>query len=470
MAKGIKFFSKLSSAVANATFFIKNADFDEIISRVVLKNTDDPNSGPQIDNLQRYVNELGDTTGTFEADPNAKDYATNNFIADDDNQKECIEKFDVQMKTNADNIQINRDDIDSNDIELADHELRLTQAETDIQAIEDSVGQPNGICPLDGDSEVPIGNLPQEAFDGLKPVGPWDADTNTPDLTALTPGVDVNPGDYYIVSVAGSTNLGGITTWGVNDWAIYTSAGWVRNISSEVQSVNGKKGAVVLDKTDIGLGNVTDDAQLKRAAADFDTFTEKAEPVDDDIVLIEDSEDSLNKKKAKLSNLLGGGGGGSFLWELNEDFSPIESVLNGMSLFDFDKESNMAISALVIVPENYKPGDQINLKNAIFFSSGAADNVLFKCETYLYKLGEDATSPTNAHISTNTEKTLTTANEFIGVGDMDLCDVNGEINSVAVAPFDILKVKLYRDNDNETASSTEDARLLKFSSSVAFKP
>ena len=46
MAKGITFFSKLSSLVANATFFIKNADFDEITSRVVLKNTEDANSSP----------------------------------------------------------------------------------------------------------------------------------------------------------------------------------------------------------------------------------------------------------------------------------------------------------------------------------------------------------------------------------------------------------------------------------------
>lgn len=56
MAKGIVFFSKLSSLIANATFFIKNADFDEIISRVVLKNVAEVDSGPQIDNLQKEVN------------------------------------------------------------------------------------------------------------------------------------------------------------------------------------------------------------------------------------------------------------------------------------------------------------------------------------------------------------------------------------------------------------------------------
>lgn len=57
------------------------------------------------------------------------------------------------------------------------------------------------------------------------------------------------------------------------------------------------------------LSNVTNDAQLKRAAGDFNSFTEKATGEDDDIVLIEDSADSFNKKKMKLSQVLGGGSG-----------------------------------------------------------------------------------------------------------------------------------------------------------------
>lgn len=57
-------------------------------------------------------------------------------------------------------------------------------------------------------------------------------------------------------------------------------------------------------KTQVSLGNVTNDAQLKRAAADFASFTEKTAPVDADLVLIEDSEDSNNKKKVQRVNLL----------------------------------------------------------------------------------------------------------------------------------------------------------------------
>ena len=64
-------------------------------------------------------------------------------------------------------------------------------------------------------------------------------------------------------------------------------------------------------KAQVGLGNVTDDAQLKRAAADFDSFTEKTNLVNDDLFLIEDSEAGLVKKKVKRSNVGSGGGAGA---------------------------------------------------------------------------------------------------------------------------------------------------------------
>lgn len=51
----------------------------------------------------------------------------------------------------------------------------------------------------------------------------------------------------------------------------------------------------------VGLENVTNDAQLKRAAGDINTLDEKITLADDDIILIEDSADSYNKKKVKKS-------------------------------------------------------------------------------------------------------------------------------------------------------------------------
>ena len=54
--------------------------------------------------------------------------------------------------------------------------------------------------------------------------GTWNAATNTPTLAS---GVGTK-GDYYVVSVAGTTNLDGVDFWGVGDWAVFNGATWQR--------------------------------------------------------------------------------------------------------------------------------------------------------------------------------------------------------------------------------------------------
>jgi len=63
-----------------------------------------------------------------------------------------------------------------------------------------------------------------------------------------------------------------------------------------------------LSKDSVGLGNVTDDSQLKRSAGDFISFMEKSSVVGSDILIIEDSSDSNNKKYVQVSNLPSSGG------------------------------------------------------------------------------------------------------------------------------------------------------------------
>jgi hypothetical protein len=81
--------------------------------------------------------------------------------------------------------------------------------------------------------------------------GTWNASTNTPTLTS---GVGTK-GYYYIVSVAGSTNLDGITDWNVGDWAIYDGTAWQQVDNTDaVVSVNGFTGAVSLTTSNISEG------------------------------------------------------------------------------------------------------------------------------------------------------------------------------------------------------------------------
>ena len=90
---------------------------------------------------------------------------------------------------------------------------------------------------------------------GLDYRGTWNASTNTPTLVS---SVGTN-GYYYIVSVAGTTNLDGITDWQVGDWAIFNGTAWQKlDQTNLVTSVNGFTGAVVLTAASVGaLASVT---------------------------------------------------------------------------------------------------------------------------------------------------------------------------------------------------------------------
>ena len=62
-------------------------------------------------------------------------------------------------------------------------------------------------------------------------------------------------GYYYVVNVAGSTNLNGITDWQIGDWAVYNGTAWQKIDNTDaVTSVNGFTGTVVLVTTNIAEG------------------------------------------------------------------------------------------------------------------------------------------------------------------------------------------------------------------------
>ena len=70
---------------------------------------------------------------------------------------------------------------------------------------------------------------------GLTYKGTWDALNNIPFLQS---GVGVS-GEYYIVSIAGTTNLNGVTDWQVGDWAIFvidTPDQWQKVDNHDIQS------------------------------------------------------------------------------------------------------------------------------------------------------------------------------------------------------------------------------------------
>ena len=116
-------------------------------------------------------------------------------------------------------------------------------------AAEKDVGVANGVASLDSGGKVPVSELPAAVLGALSYQGTWNASTNTPTLAS---GVGVK-GYYYVVSVAGSTNLDGVTDWKVGDWAVYNGTAWQKvDNTDQVISVNGQTGAVVLNAASVG--------------------------------------------------------------------------------------------------------------------------------------------------------------------------------------------------------------------------
>lgn len=88
-------------------------------------------------------------------------------------------------------------------------------------------GQPNGYTPLDGNATVPAINLPPEL---MEEQGCWNAMTNTPLLTSG----GCEPGNFYVVSVGGNTNLDGTNDWNVGDALVCTRQVFWKRIRSEM--------------------------------------------------------------------------------------------------------------------------------------------------------------------------------------------------------------------------------------------
>lgn len=92
--------------------------------------------------------------------------------------------------------------------------------------------------------------------------GVWDASTNTPTLSDSGGGGVA--GDFYVVSVSGSTTIDGISSWVVGDWIVNNGTVWEKaDHTDTVTSVAGKTGAVTLDHdTDLANNGTTSHADI----------------------------------------------------------------------------------------------------------------------------------------------------------------------------------------------------------------
>ncbi|MBB4017396.1 hypothetical protein GGR16_002425 [Chelatococcus caeni] len=107
-------------------------------------------------------------------------------------------------------------------------------------------GEPNGYAGLDEGGKIPTNQLPETVLGAVSYQGTWNAGTNSPAVPAAAPG---NKGWYYIVAVAGATDISGITDWEVGDWVISDGVAWSKVDNTEppvFQGDSGEGGAIGL--------------------------------------------------------------------------------------------------------------------------------------------------------------------------------------------------------------------------------
>jgi Collagen triple helix repeat (20 copies) len=110
-------------------------------------------------------------------------------------------------------------------------------------------GANNGVATLDSNGKLTTAQIPDAITGAVVYKGVWNASTNSP---ALASGTGTK-GNYYKVSVAGTTAIDGLSQWNVGDVIIYNGTTWdkIDGLASEVVSVAGRVGAVTLSASDI---------------------------------------------------------------------------------------------------------------------------------------------------------------------------------------------------------------------------
>lgn len=159
----------------------------------------------------------------------------------------------------------------------------VTITSADVSAINtNQLGVASGVATLDAGGKLTTAQIPAALVGAIQYQGVWNASTNSP---ALASGVGTK-GQYYKVSTVGATSIDGNANWTVGDLVIFDGSVWeqVQGGSSDVTSVAGRIGAVVLTSADVGLGNVsnTSDANkpVSTAQATADTAVQTAAATD----------------------------------------------------------------------------------------------------------------------------------------------------------------------------------------------
>ena len=272
---------------------------------------------------------------------------------------------------------------------------------------------------------------------------------------------------------------------------------WLNTTEDRIKSDNGSnKRAILRNDTKLVVGNhatAANNVRLNRAAnfllqllkgddataegtlstvlaqlsSRLENYTDAGKPAAGNagrLLWITDLSTVLVDDGAAYRTIGGGGGGGSLQW-VEDGQSAFPEIENNIQVYKFAAGITQELYTLVRVPSSYSPGRPITLKLA-FYSPANTGNALLRTLATLIRTGTDAvSSTTNQRTSTNSAVTLSAGSvDEPQAVDFDLTSSVGQINSVAVAAGDFIKVKLFRDTD----TSTDDLRALVFGADLTF--
>lgn len=114
----------------------------------------------------------------------------------------------------------------------------------------------NSACPsLDNISGVALGDIIQDLQSSagvLDYKGVWNATTNVPELSNSGGGGEQN--DFYIINVAGTTEIDGEDDWKIGDWIVNNGTQW-NKIDNTEPTVNPRGSATTIGEVVDALNN-----------------------------------------------------------------------------------------------------------------------------------------------------------------------------------------------------------------------
>jgi len=158
-----------------------------------------------------------------------------------------------------------------------------------------------------------------------------------------------------------------------------------------------------------------------------------------------------------------GGGGAGFTWKAISGTAPVDSEENGEIVRLFQAGLAQELYAAVKIPNSYTSGAQIKIYVSTYSPSSSNTQLIQAQSTLIRKATDAFDSTTNQRTTTNSAITNTVAKQLTE-HVLDVTDSSGQINSVAVSAGDVIKVRLYRGTDSDTA----DLRMLPNATDVKF--